>query len=548
MERRNAAWRWLRRDLGGCSVADNGVTDSATSNSPQGPVKISTGVEGLDRILCGGLPEREIYLVQGDPGTGKTVFGLQFLLAGRARGETGLFFTLTQRESDLRDSAASHGWSLEGVHVHQLRGPATSGASRDQALFPTGDVELIEVMDEVRTLVDRLRPARVVFDAVAELRLLADDPTRFQHQVFALRDLFASSDATVIFLDTQPRFPGTRELEHIAHGVIVLDHTLTRFGNAQRRLRVLKMRGMGYSEGLHDCRIRAGGFIVYPRLLPGEEVNTAEPQLLETGVEMLDHLVGGGLSQASSCLFVGPSGVGKSTVATLYACAAAAQGERSAVFLFEERPETFIRRSESLGMPVRSHIGTGHLLVRPVNTAELSPGEFAELVRQQVQERGVRVIIIDSLTGYISAMPDEQMLLTQMHDLLHYLSGQGVLTILVVAQHGIVGSSVAGPIDVSYLADAVLLFRHFEARGVIRRAMSVFKKRYGDHEKLIRELVITSGGIRVGEPLYGYQGLLSGNTSAIEQVVAAVHAAGLDNGTNAVDSDAAPHVEAARQR
>jgi circadian clock protein KaiC len=474
------------------------------------------------------------------------VFGLQFLLAGRDRGETGLFFTLTQRQADLEDTAASHGWSMEGIIVHQLRGPSeTGGSSKDQALFTTGDVELVEAMEDVRAHVERIRPERVVFDAVAELRLLADDPTRFQHQIFALRDLFASSNATVIFLDTQPRFPGTRELEHIAHGVIVLDHTLTRFGNAQRRLRVLKMRGMGYSEGLHDCRIRTGGFVVYPRLLPGADSSTSRSELLETGVAKLDQLVGRGLSEGSSCLFVGPSGVGKSSVATLYACAAAARGERSAVFLFEERPETFIRRSESIGMPVRNHIKSGHMLIRPVNTAELSPGEFAELVRQQVQEREVRVVTIDSLTGYISAMPDEQMLLTQMHDLLHYLSSQGVLTILVVAQHGIVGTSVAGPVDVSYLADAVLLFRHFEARGVIRRAISVFKKRYGDHEKVIRELEITGRGIAVGEPLYGFQGLLTGNPSAVEQQALATRTTDRELDAGAVRGDAARGGQAA---
>ncbi len=484
--------------------------------------KIPTGVEGLDRILEGGLPKEEIYLVQGEPGTGKTIFGLQFLLAGRDLGETGLFFTLTQREADLRDTAASHGWSLEGLHVHQLAVPGTDqGRMADQALFPAADVELTEVMEEVRSAVERIRPGRVVFDAIAELRLLANNSTRFQHQLFALRDLCASSGATVVFLDTEPNVPGTRELEHIAHGVILLDHTLTRFGNAQRRLRVLKMRGMGYSEGLHDCRIKAGGLIVYPRLLPGDE-STHEGKLLESGVEMLDQLVGGGLGEGSSCLFVGPSGAGKSSVATLYSCAAAARGERSAVFLFEERPETFIRRSESLGMPVRSHIEAELMLVRPINTAELSPGEFAEIVRQQVQERGVRVVTIDSLTGYISAMPDEQMLLTQMHDLLHYLSGQGVLTILVVAQHGIVGSAVSGPVDVSYLADAVLLFRHFEARGMIRRAISVFKKRYGDHEKMIRELMITGDGIQVGEQLRGFQGLLTGNPSTLAEAIALI--------------------------
>jgi circadian clock protein KaiC len=473
--------------------------------------KIPTGVAGLDRILEGGLPKREIYLVQGEPGTGKTTFGLQFLLAGRARGEAGLFITLTQREADLQDSAASHGWSLDGVHVHQLKGPGTTqGTMADQALFPTGDVELTEVMAEVLEVVRRVRPSRVVFDAIAELRILANDSTRFQHQIFALRELFASSGATVIFLDTQSQLPGPREMEHIAHGVILLDHTLTRFGNAQRRLRILKMRGMSYGEGQHDCRIQSGGFVVFPRLLLGEE-SAHEAKLLESGVAMLDRLVGGGLAEGTSCLFVGPSGAGKTSVATLYACSAAERGERSAAFLFEERPETFIRRSESLGMPVRSFIESDLMLVRPINTAELSPGEFAEFVRQQVQERGVRVVTIDSLTGYISAMPDEQMLLTQMHDLLHYLSGQGVLTILVVAQHGIVGSTLAGPIDVSYLADAVLLFRHFEADGEIRRALSVFKKRYGDHEKVIREIMITGGGIQVGAPLRGFRGLLTGN-------------------------------------
>jgi circadian clock protein KaiC len=481
--------------------------------------KIPTGVGGLNRILEGGLPKREIYLVQGEPGTGKTTFGLQFLLTGRDLGERGLFITLTQREADLEDTAASHGWSLEGIPVHQLKGPGTApSAIADQALFPTGDVELTEVMEEVLEVVERIRPSRVVFDAIAELRLLANDPTRFQQQIFALRELFADSGATVIFLDTQPQVRGTREMEHIAHGVILLDHTLTRFGNAQRRLRVLKMRGMSYGEGLHDCRIQTGGFVVFPRLLPGEE-SSHEGKLLESGVEMLDQLVGGGLAEGTSCLFVGPSGAGKSSVAALYACAAAERGERSAAFLFEERPETFIRRSESLGMPVRAYVESGTMLIRPINTAELSPGEFAEHVRQQVQERGVRVVTIDSLTGYISAMPDEQMLLTQMHDLLHYLSGQGVLTILVVAQHGIVGSTLAGPIDVSYLADAVLLFRHFEANGEIRRAVSVFEKRYGDHEKMIRELVITGGGIQVGEPLRGFRGLLTGNPAPLDTEV-----------------------------
>lgn len=479
--------------------------------------KISTGVAGLDRILGGGLPEREIYLVQGDPGTGKTTFGLQFLLAGAAIGEAGLFITLTQREEDLRHTAASHGWSLNGIHVHQLaRARAGGRRSGDQALFPTEDIELREVMEEVLSVAERVRPSRVVFDAIAELRLLANDSTRFQRQIFELRDLFADTSAAVVFLDTPPETPSRRDLEHIAHGVILLDHTVTRFGNAQRRIQVLKMRGIGYSEGQHDCRIQTGGFVVFPRLLPLVE-KEAEELTVESGVPMLDQLVGGGLVAGSSCLLVGPSGTGKSSVATLYACAAASRGMCAAAFLFEERPESFLRRAESLGMAARSFVQSGMLIARPVSTAELSPGEFAELVRSHVQERGVKVVIIDSLTGYISAMPDEQLLLTQMHDLLQYLSSQGVLTILVVAQHGIMGSTLAGPLDVSYLADGVLLFRHFESRGMIRRAISVFKKRYGDHEKLIRELRITSGGIEVGEPLSRFQGLLTGNPSPLER-------------------------------
>ena len=479
--------------------------------------KISTGVEGLDRILGGGLPGREIYLIQGDPGTGKTTFGLQFLMAGRAVGEVGLFITLTQRETDLQNTAASHGWSLEGIHVHQLtRGGSAGGRLGDQALFPSEDIELRQVMQEVLGVVERVRPGRVVFDAIAELRLLANDSTRFQHQIFELRDLFAGSGAAVMFLDTPPASPGARDLEHIAHGVILLDHAVTRFGNAQRRIQVVKMRGTGYSEGQHDCRIQAGGFVVFPRLLT-DLGDAPEEGTLESGIPMLDQLVGSGLAFGSSCLFVGPSGTGKSSVATLYACAAAERGQRAAAFLFEERPETFLRRAENFGMPARKFVESGLLLARPVSTAELSPGEFAELVRSHVQEREVRVVVIDSLTGYISAMPDEQLLLTQMHDLLKYLSSQGVLTILVVAQHGIMGSTLAGPVDVSYLADAVLLFRHFEARGTIRRAISVFKKRYGDHEKVSRELNITSEGIAVGEPLRRYQGLLTGNPSALSQ-------------------------------
>lgn len=472
--------------------------------------KVPTGVEGLDRVLDGGLPAGEIFLIQGEPGTGKTVLGLQFLLTGLKTGERCLFLTLTQRETDLRRSAGSHGWSLEGIHVHQLSiARAGTFGTPSQVLFESAEVELGELMEEVREVVDAVKPARIVFDAIAELRFLANDVARFQRQLFSLRELFANGAATVLFLDREADATASEELEHIAHGVIVLEHTPTEVGTERRRLRVTKMRGMGYHTGYHDFRIQTSGFVVFPRLRTGDE-GRDEWSLLRSGVPSLDQLVGGGLAEGTSCLMVGPSGTGKSTVASLYASAAAERGESAAIFLFEERPETFVRRSQSLGLTLRGHVDAGLVAIRPISTGEMSPGEFAEAIRSDVLERGVRVVVIDSLTGYMSAMPNEQMLLTQMHDLLHYLSGKGVLTILVVAQHGIIGPTLGGPVDVSYLADAVLLLRHFEARGTIRQAISVFKKRYGDHERQIRELCMAEGRVQVGQPLSGFRGLLTG--------------------------------------
>lgn len=473
--------------------------------------RASTGIEGLDRILGGGYPTEEIYLIEGEPGTGKSLVGLHFLRAGAEQGEKCLLITLSQSRAVIRRLAASHGWTMDGVEVFEISADnLVPGLGSEQVLFHTADVELGEMMASVRNVIEEVKPTRVVFDAVSELRLLSNDAGRYQRQLFILKELFANRGATVLFLDNQPVMPGHSELQHLAFGVILLNHTPTSYGNERRQLRVLKVRGIRYDDGVHDFRICTGGIKVFPRLRTGERLHNAW-RAHESGIEEIDKMLGGGLAEGSSTLFLGPSGTGKSSLASHYAYAAAERGERSIIFLFDERPETFVHRSEGIGMSIRPHLESGTITLREIDTGEVSPGEFADMVRAQVQDRGVRMVVIDSLTGYMSAMPDERMLITQMHELLTYLSSQTVLSILIVAQHGVLGPTLGGPVDVSYLADTVLLLRHFEADGAIRRAISVFKKRYGGHGHGIREFQITPQGIEVGEPLTGFRGVLSGS-------------------------------------
>ena len=475
--------------------------------------RASSGIEGLDRILGGGYPAHEIYLVEGEPGTGKSLVGLHFLRAGAERGERCLLITLSQSQKVIGRLAASHGWTLDGIEVYEIAADnVVPELGAEQVLFHTADVELGEMMQSIRSVIDEIKPDRVVFDAVSELRLLSNDPGRYQRQLFILKELFANRGATVLFLDNHPVMPGHSELQHLAFGVILLDHTPTSYGNERRQLRVLKVRGIRYDDGVHDFRICTGGLKVFPRLRTGERLHNAW-RAHESGIEEIDKMLGGGLAEGSSTLFLGPSGTGKSSLASHYAYAAAERGERSIFFLFDERPETFIHRTEGIGMNIRPHLDSGMITLREIDTGEVSPGEFADLVRSQVQERAVRMVVIDSLTGYMSAMPDERMLITQMHELLTYLSSQTVLSILIVAQHGVLGPTLGGPVDVSYLADTVLLLRHFEADGAIRRAISVFKKRYGGHGHGIREFQITPNGMEVGEPLTGFRGVLSGSPS-----------------------------------
>ncbi|HEX8243945.1 MAG TPA: ATPase domain-containing protein [Longimicrobium sp.] len=473
--------------------------------------RAATGIEGLDRILGGGLPRGEIYLVEGEPGTGKSLVGLHFLRAGAELGERSLLITMAQSREAIGRLAASHGWTMDGIEVHEISAEKlVPGLGAEQVLFQTADVELSETMQAVQSVIEQYRPDRVVFDAVSELRLLANDPARYQRQLFILKELFANRGATVVFLDNHPLTPGHSELQYLAFGVILLSHTPTRYGNERRQLRVMKVRGIRYQEGIHDFVIETGGVIVFPRLTTRGRVSNAW-SAHESGIEEIDEMLGGGLAEGSSTLFLGPSGTGKSSLASHYAYAAAQRDEHSIFFLFDERPETFIHRSAGIGMDLRPHLDAGRIVLHEVDTGSVSPGEFAEMVRVQVQERGVRLVVIDSLTGYMSAMPDERMLITQMHELLTYLSSQAVLSILIVAQHGVLGPTVGAPVDVSYLADTVLLLRHFEADGAIRRAISVFKKRYGNHGHGIREFQITSRGIEVGEPLTGFRGVLSGS-------------------------------------
>ena len=476
---------------------------SASDPSP----KTATGIKGLDAILAGGLPRGELHLVQGSAGTGKTTIGLQFLLEGAAAGEKALFITFAQTEAALRKVAASHGWSLDGVGVQELTGADAVHDKAEQTLFHTADVELGEMTDSIFVAIERLRPDRVVLDSVTSLRLLAGDPLRYRRQLLMMRQFLAGRPSTVLFLDGEE--PDVA-LEDTMHGVIRLERQAPEYGDVRRRLSITKMRGMAFNGGYHNYRIRTGGLDVFPRIRPQKQGEFTISETMTSGVAGLDSLLGGGLEEGTACLVIGPTGTGKTSVATLYAYEAAKQGKQVALFCFDERPETFLARSEGLGMKVRELVAQGIISIKPISTAELSPGEFSQLVRNAVEEGQAKVVLLDSLTGYFHSMPQEEALLSQMHDLLTYLSQSGVLSILIVSQHGLIGQGIQGPLDVSYMADTVVLLRHFEAAGAVRKAISVIKKRSGPHETTIRELTLAPGGITVGEPIRDFSGVLSG--------------------------------------
>ena len=474
-----------------------------------GPERAATGTEGLDAVLGGGLMRDGLHLVRGGPGVGKTTLALQFLLQGVLEGERVLYLTLSQTEAGLRNIARSHGWDLAGVEVRELAaGDLGEQGVFEQTLFHSADVELGETLAAFLEAVEDLNPSRVVFDSTAELRLLAGDALRYRRQMLGLRQFFSDRGCTILMLEDMT--DRGDELSGLLDGLLELEQSAPEYGDVRRRLRVVKLRGGAFRGGHHNFAIRTGGLEVYPRLVTSGGGEYGERDTVTSGVAELDALLGGGLEEGTACLMMGPTGTGKSSVTTLYVHAAAGRGEEAAVFLFDERPETFYRRSAGLGMDMRPLEEAGVLSVVGVDTGELSPGEFAQRVRKTV-EGGARVVVIDSLTGYFHAMPQEEQLVTQMHELLIFLSRRGVLSLLVVGQHGVVGTDLMAPVDVSYMADTVLLLRHFEAAGSLRKAISVVKKRYGEHETAIRELRLRPGGIEVGEPVRAFSGVLSGS-------------------------------------
>jgi circadian clock protein KaiC len=472
--------------------------------------RVATAVEGLDAILGGGLPADRLYLIEGPPGTGKTTLALQFLLEGARRGEPVLYVTLSETKEELTEVAESHGWKLDGVAVHELSSDMNLQPDAQYTVFHPSEVELGSTMNTVKDLIERLLPSRIVLDSLSEMRLLAGEPLRYRRQILALKQFFgAAGGGTVLLLDDKTAVGSDLQLQSIAHGVIALEQLTPEYGGARRRLRIMKIRGVRFQEGYHDYEIVHGGLRVYPRLIAAEHGEAFEPQTVSTGLAALDQLVGGGLTRGTTTLVMGPAGSGKSLMAAHIAFAAAARGEPAAFFLFDEGVGTFLAGTAGIGLDMGPLIGAGRITVTQINPAELSPGQFVHLVRNAVEEIGVRVVVIDSLNGYMNAMPEERLLTTHLHELFTYLRQHGILTLALMAQHGLIGAMQI-PIDISYLADSVILLRYFEAQGAIRKAVSVMKRRAGGHEPTIREFSLSASGIRVGEPLREFRGVLTG--------------------------------------
>ncbi len=491
------------------------------------PERSATGIEGLDDILGGGLPRNRIYLVEGDPGVGKTTLALQYLLEGVRIGESGLYVTLSETKDELKAVAQSHGWSLDGLACFELSAieQNLSPTAQTTLLHPS-ETELTETIQLILKEVDRANPARVVFDSLSEFRLLAQNPLRYRRQLLGFKQFFTRRNCTVLFLDDRTSDARDLQVHSLAHGVIGLEQMRPEYGAERRRLSVVKMRGSPFRGGNHDYVIRTGGLDVFPRLIAAEHQQDLPHEEVKSGLTALDELLHGGLHRGTSNLFMGPAGCGKSTLAMQYALAAAKRGEHVAYFAFDENRGTLLSRAHSINMKIDEQIAAGRLHLQQVDPAELSPGEFAQRIRRSVESNRTRVVVLDSLNGYLQSMLEERFLVTQLHELLSYLGQQGVLTLMILAQHGLVGHMQA-PLDLTYLADTVLLLRYFEDRGEIRKAISVIKKRSGGHEPSIREFRIEASGIRVGQPLKDFQGILTGTPQyrgAADSMMEAAHA------------------------
>ena len=472
--------------------------------------KAEFGVSGLDDITAGGLARGRLYLLEGNPGTGKTTIATQFLMDGAKAGERALYITLSETEDELRAGASSHGWELAGVDIFELVPPESLlDEEQQQSLLYSSDLELGETTKRIFESFERVKPERVVLDSLSEIRLLAQSSLRYRRQILALKHYFARSGATVLMLDDLSSESNDRTVHSVAHGVIRLEELSPEYGAERRRLRVIKYRGQRYRGGFHDFVIATGGVRVFPRLVSAEHRKTFEREVLKSQIPQLNLLLGGGMDRGSSTLILGPAGTGKSLLALSFVLGAVQRGECAAMFIFDEELGLLIERAKGLGIDLQTMVDSGHIILEQVDAAELTPGEFSERVRSCVEERDARTIVIDSLNGYQASMPAEHALILHMHELLQYLNRQGASTFLTVAQHGLVGDMKA-PVDITYLADTVVLLRYFEALGRVRRAISIIKKRTSAHEDTIREYRIGGDGITVGEPLVTFQGVLRG--------------------------------------
>ena len=470
-----------------------------------------TGVDGLDDVLCGGYPRNHLFLIEGVPGSGKTTLALQFLRDGAAKGERVLYVTLSESEAELRSVALSHGWDLAGIDIHELIPSEAALKPDDQyTMFHPSEVELSETTKSILADVDALRPQRIVFDSLSEMRLLAGNALRYRRQILALKQFFVGRRCTVMLLDDMTSTDHDLQVQSITHGVIRLEQLNPEYGAERRRLLVMKCRGVAFRGGYHDYVLRKGGLVVFPRLVARDYNPPPTMDRIASGIAELDTLLGGGIERGTSTLIVGAAGTGKSSIASQFAVACAARGDNAAMFLFDESTNTLLSRSKGLGIRLDRYLDDARITLQQVDPAELSPGEFTHQIMRCVEERRARIVVIDSLNGYLNAMPGERFLIVHLHELLSYLGHAGVATILIGAHQGLIGAQMNTPVDASYLADSVILMRYFEAQGEVRQAISVMKKRGGKHERTIREMRLTDRGIEVGHPLREFRGVLTG--------------------------------------
>lgn len=482
------------------------------------PKLCATGVAGMDHVLGGGFPPHRLYLLEGDPGVGKTTLALQFLRQGVKEGDVGLYITLSETKEELKAVARSHGWTLDDFHVFELAAIEQQLKDvSDTTFYQPSELELNRTTKVLTDEVERLKPARVVFDSLSELRLLAETPLRHRRQILSLKQFFGGRQCTVLLLDDRTT-PANRDaqVQSIAHGVISLEKTSPVYGVARRTLNVVKLRGVEFKEGYHDMVIKRGGVVLFPRLVASEHRVRFQKELFKSGIAGLDTLLGGGLHRGTSTMLMGPPGTGKSTLALKYGFEAARAGEGVSFFIFDETRATLVERGAEMGLDIQPHLDSGRVKIEEIDPAEISPGELMSRIRESVEGSHSRMIVLDSVNGYLNAMPEERFLSLQLHELLSYLNHKGVITLMVLAQQGMVGS-MQSPVDLTYLADTVVMLRYFETEGLVKQAISVVKKRSGKHERALREYSLDEKGIHVGEPLRQFHGVLSGIPWLVER-------------------------------